>query len=331
MAFAGMVRLSEHVFVHQGTINVGVLLNAPEAILIDFGDGWAAESLQQQGLAVSHVFVTHHHRDQVYGLERRTAGGGEAFRSGPKLYVPEPEVACFTDVERLWSDPRRRWHQYTYRPHHLLLTRRIAPSGTVKEGDAFRFGPVSVKVVDTPGHTDGSVSYIVDDGGVRIAFCGDLICDCGRVWDVYSLQKGGSFGTRTILDYHGFMGDRQRLERSLSKLLEEDCHVLVPSHGVVMREPRKAIRELAENLNAAYANYAATSALHFYFPEVLAGYAREVGARGGPEVEPYPDWLSHVGTTWAVRSSAGALWVMDCGSRKVVEWLESERAKGASI
>ena len=45
-------------------------------------------------------------------------------------------------------------------------------------------------MLDTPGHTDGSLSYLVEVDGKRVVFCGDAIYDEGQVWDLYSLQKG---------------------------------------------------------------------------------------------------------------------------------------------
>jgi len=45
------------------------------------------------------------------------------------------------------------------------------------------------EAIETPGHTDGSLSYLVEIGGKRVAFTGDLICGQGRIWEMYSLQK----------------------------------------------------------------------------------------------------------------------------------------------
>ncbi len=50
----------------------------------------------------------------------------------------------------------------------------------VKQGDHIAFGRHSVEVRETPGHTDGCVTYVTDDR--RMAFTGDalLIRGCGR-------------------------------------------------------------------------------------------------------------------------------------------------------
>ena len=61
-------------------------------------------------------------------------------------------------------------------------------TGAVPEYRTARFGHVDVTTVPTPGHTAGSVSYLVDLAGTRVAFTGDLICTPGKVWSAAALQ-----------------------------------------------------------------------------------------------------------------------------------------------
>ena len=51
---------------------------------------------------------------------------------------------------------------------------------TYAEGAQIEWGPASLTVLETPGHTDGSVTYLVDVDGERFAFSGDLIYDEGK-------------------------------------------------------------------------------------------------------------------------------------------------------
>lgn len=48
----------------------------------------------------------------------------------------------------------------------------------VDDNDVIKLGESEIKVIKTPGHTDGSVCYICDDK----LFCGDTLfyCSCGR-------------------------------------------------------------------------------------------------------------------------------------------------------
>lgn len=93
----------------------------------------------------------------------------------------------------------------------------VAYAKTVKEGDSFRFGSVRMDVLETPGHTDDSLSFVIFDedfGGDAVGvFTGDalFIGDVGRA-DFYpnrakevagllydSLQKLVGLGDQAII------------------------------------------------------------------------------------------------------------------------------------
>ncbi|MFW6163015.1 MAG: MBL fold metallo-hydrolase, partial [Planctomycetota bacterium] len=174
------------------------------------------------------------------------------------------------------------------------------------------------------GHTDGSVSYLIEVDGRRVVFCGDAICGPGQVWDVYSLQKG----TQTT-DYHGFLGARRELVEGLGRIKAAKPHVLVPSHGTILREPAKAIDALAERLETCYDRYVAISALRHYFPKLFADYADRPNHMPIRQGKPVPHGLRHIGTTWVLISKDKAAFVMDCGSPNVVQRLHKMLADGA--
>jgi len=109
-------RLAGDLYVHQGTINVGILRDGSRALLIDCGDGDVKGTLQDLGIdAIEKVVFTHHHRDQASGFQ------GVA-TEGTRVGVPASESGLFCDVQRLWEDPAQRWHLYDSRPNLLLAT-----------------------------------------------------------------------------------------------------------------------------------------------------------------------------------------------------------------
>jgi glyoxylase-like metal-dependent hydrolase (beta-lactamase superfamily II) len=70
-AFTEIVR---GVSLYRDTCNVYVLRSGREAVLIDFGSGAVLDRLGELGVdRVTDVLVTHHHRDQVQGLDRAVA------------------------------------------------------------------------------------------------------------------------------------------------------------------------------------------------------------------------------------------------------------------
>jgi len=324
-----LVELAPNLYVYRGSVNVGILRDGHRALLIDVGEGAVAGVLAELGIShVDRVLFTHHHRDQASGI-------GPFLVAGARIGVPRAERQWFEQVERYWTDPANRWHLYDFRPHRLMLARSIPVHDTYCEGDRFEWGGATIAVMATPGHTDGSVSYQVDLGGARYLFSGDVLYDEGQVWELYSLQKGR--GTR---DYHGFLGDRGRLFKSLGKLRAAAPAALIPSHGNIVTNPERAVDLLRERLTACYRQYVAISALRFYFP----GLFREFRVRSGSSEEgqirwpedmmpvregkPCPGFLKHLGTTWIVSSEDGAAFVVDCGSQDVVQEILAMQARG---
>jgi len=318
---ARLAQLAPNLFVHQGSINVGILRRGRRALLIDFGDGDVESALDKLGIdQVDAVLFTHHHRDQTSGV---VLFAGRGTRVG----VPAAERACFAEVERYWADPAHRWHLYDFRPHNLMLARSIPVHATYRDGDAVRWGGALISVLETPGHTDGSVSYQVDPdasgGPGRYLFCGDLIYDEGQIWELYSLQRG--WGTR---DYHGFLGDRKRLVASLKRVQAADAAVLIPSHGKLIADPGRAIDVLCERLAVCYEKYAAISSLRHYFPELFAEFR---GPSMGMPIQSghaYPDFLKHLGTTWIVISEDRSAFALDCGDEEVIREVRRMQDRG---
>ncbi|MDW8105830.1 MAG: MBL fold metallo-hydrolase, partial [Armatimonadota bacterium] len=297
--------------------NVGVLHHGEEALLIDVGDGAVLDVLAGCGIRwVDGVLLTHHHRDQAEGAPRVLETGGWTG-------APEAERALFEEVEAYWADPSNRWHLYRFRPHNVL-SQSVPIHRTFVDGDTLRWTPARITALQTPGHTDGSMTYLVDVDGQRIAFCGDLIFSEGQILDIYSLQKG--FGGLT--DYHGYMGAWREVIASLRRIEAAGATVLVPSHGHIIRDPKSAIDLLESRLQAVYENYLSTSALWYYFPELLRTQSPTAQPLAVAPSLPVPSFLRHVGTSWMIRSESGHLLVMDCGSEEVVRQVEQWLATG---
>ncbi len=319
----GTTKLSEHLLVHHGPVNVGIVRDGAKALLIDCGDASVAEALPGLGITkVDQIVFTHYHRDQACGVYDMAAAGA-------KITVPAAEREYFSNPAGFWNEDKYLWRVYrSFRPHHLMLTEPLKVDDVAQDGHQFTFGPAKIRVINTPGHTEGAVSYLVEVDGKRVVFSGDCIYDEGQVWDVYSLQKGFSKGGRTIGGYHGFMGDRPRLVESLERIKGLRPHLLVPSHGKLMAEPNRAIDTLTERFETCYENYVAVSALRHYFPELFTDYKGRPGQMPiRPGIKP-PDCLQHFGTTWMLVSGSGAAFVMDVGSPNIVDQVKRKLKHG---
>jgi glyoxylase-like metal-dependent hydrolase (beta-lactamase superfamily II) len=192
------------------------------AVAVDAGSGRWLDHLAMFGVdQVTDVIITHHHRDQTEGLPRLAAGG-------TRIWVPPVERDLIADVDQHWQ-ARRMLNDYTMQQDRFSLLEPVAITGTMPEYRTRRIGHLDVTTVPTPGHTPGSVSYLVDLDGRRLAFTGDLIHSPGKVWSAAALQWS----------YVGLEGAVLTMA-SLALLLTHDPAVLLPSHGEPMHDPPTA-------------------------------------------------------------------------------------------
>jgi hydroxyacylglutathione hydrolase len=130
--------------------NFGVLLHDPASgatAAIDAPEAAPVDAaLQATGWRLSDILVTHHHADHTGGIAELKA------RHGCRVTAPRNEAARIPDVD-----------------------------ATVGEGDTASVGALAGRVIETPGHTAGHISYFFDAD--RLAFVGDTLFSigCGRV------------------------------------------------------------------------------------------------------------------------------------------------------
>ncbi len=152
--------------------------------------------LSKKGLSLKAVLLTHGHLDHVGGLEEALSltGGKAHISSGDASLVKNPDAGI------------RAWMQSSFTGTEKLLF--------LQEGEHLSVGKMEIEVVATPGHTPGSVCYLVTDGDEQLLLSGDTL---------FASSVG-----RT--DLPG--GDSSLLDKSLLRLalLPESLPVL-PGHG----------------------------------------------------------------------------------------------------
>ena len=130
--------------------NYGVLIHDPDSgatASIDAPEAApVAAALKKTGWKLTDILVTHHHGDHTAGIAELKR------RYKCRVLAPRREAQRIADVDE-----------------------------TVGEGDTVRVGGLQGRVIDTPGHTAGHISYFfpVD----KLAFVGDTLFSigCGRV------------------------------------------------------------------------------------------------------------------------------------------------------
>ncbi len=130
--------------------NFGVLVHDPETgatAAIDAPEAAAVEAtLQATGWRLTDILVTHHHGDHTAGIVELKE------RHSCRVTGPRNEAARIPALDH-----------------------------PVGEGDTIAVGALRARVLDTPGHTAGHVTYWFADD--QIAFAGDTLFSigCGRV------------------------------------------------------------------------------------------------------------------------------------------------------
>ncbi|WP_431219447.1 MBL fold metallo-hydrolase [Leifsonia xyli] len=220
-----------HRFADTCNVYVVVAADARGAIAIDFGSGDVLDHLGELGLeTLDAVLMTHHHRDQGQGLPRAVA-------AGIPIHVPPVEQDLFTRVDEMWSS-RALYNDYNLRQDRFSLLDPVPIAGTVPEYRSASFGGISVKTMPTPGHTMGSVTYLVERGDERVAFTGDLIYAPGKVWSLAATQWS----------YTENEGPAMTVLSCLI-LQEEQPTILLPSHGEPMPDAMAALEQLADRMS----------------------------------------------------------------------------------
>jgi hydroxyacylglutathione hydrolase len=130
--------------------NFGVLVHDSETgatAAIDAPEAAPVEAaLKATGWQLTDILVTHHHNDHTAGIAALKR------HHHCRVTAPRGEAARIPDVD-----------------------------ATVAEGDSVKVGALSARVIETPGHTSGHISYWFEQD--KLAFVGDTLFSigCGRV------------------------------------------------------------------------------------------------------------------------------------------------------
>lgn len=170
--------------------------NTKEAVLIDCSEykQEIIEDIYKLEAKVKYILLTHGHFDHILGVNKMT----EAL--GVDAYIKNADIILAENINTM--------------PKLLNLPMAEVPiiNGRIEDWQEFQLGEHKIKAIPTPGHTEGGMSFLVDN---EFLFSGDtLFCQ--------------SFG-RTDL----FGGNIKKLVNSIKNVLFalEDNIIVYPGHG----------------------------------------------------------------------------------------------------
>ena len=183
------------------------LIGTRELALIDPGpadDAHIAAIMKTAGTRpITHIFITHTHRDHTDGLERlqkatgaKVAARGRAAWEAGALRL-SPSGAEFIDMD--------------FKPDIVLDDRDVVTGSDW-----------ALEAIFTPGHAPDHLSFA--DASRKVLFCGDHIM---------------SWNTTVVAPPEGNMADYMR---SLERLLPREETVFLPGHGGRIEQPTRMVK-----------------------------------------------------------------------------------------
>lgn len=152
------------------------------------------EVIRARGVTLEKILLTHGHFDHITAIDTlRDATDAE-------VWIHEDDAELLTDA-----------HKNAF--YKFFQTERVwrPAEHTVKDGDVLTLGNETIKVIHTPGHTMGSVCFLLEDG---------------------RLLTGDTLFARGYGRYDLYGGNVSMLFESLAKMRElpQDLRIL-PGHG----------------------------------------------------------------------------------------------------
>jgi glyoxylase-like metal-dependent hydrolase (beta-lactamase superfamily II) len=233
-------QLHPDLFVWTDTCNVYVLRHGDAALLIDLGNGSVLKHLPEIGVKrVEWILFTHHHREQCQGIDLID-------RSVTKIAAPKEEQALFETPNEF-----RKWYptlgdqfsvygaSYARPPRQpIKLDQPLAPN------DKFNWYGTEIQCLSTPGHSPGSMTYVMRRGGKALAFTGGVIHDGAKMATWYD----------TEWDY-GFAKGIDVLLAAVDLLQKEQIDIALPSQGPSIKDARVQLEKYHAKLTEFRKSY----------------------------------------------------------------------------
>ncbi|MFX1308586.1 MAG: MBL fold metallo-hydrolase [Promethearchaeota archaeon] len=182
-------------------------------VLIDVGlDIEPIQEIEKKGFNLNEIkncLITHGHLDHIGACNQL-----KSFSKDIKFYAHELDAE---KIEQIPTDPYVSQYYADYKYEPIKLTRKFKV-----DNEILKFGKVEIKCIHIPGHTPGSVAYLLETGNKKILFGGDL--------------PGSAINTRG--------GDLDAYLKSMQKLLDLNVDILCEGHEDIIKPAKKAAESI---------------------------------------------------------------------------------------
>jgi len=218
--FLGLMKITDQVYLAGGAgfgysatgdCNVYLVDGGDALALIDTGGGLGARDIlsnvKRMGFdprKIAVAFNTHSHFDHI--------GGNHEIKqaTGCKIAAHEADKRSITELDEN--------SLYAMAQERGLSFKAVDVDVTLKDGDVYQIGDVSLRVVQTPGHTPGCISLLMKEKDGKLSlFCGDM---------------AGASGRLGFINGPGF--DLDDWKRSIKRMLDLKPDKLYPGHNTFL-------------------------------------------------------------------------------------------------
>jgi hydroxyacylglutathione hydrolase len=204
-----------------------------ELALVDVGAGMGAEAIvdnvRRDGFdpkRIRHLILTHAHGDHAGGAARM-----RRLLDDPIVYLSRAVADFLREGNEQGVSLDVAKQVGIYPPDYALDPCQVDVE--LADGDTILVGDLILQVLDTPGHSDGHVSLVVEYGGQRSLFAGDVIFFGGKILlqNIYDCRLDAEI-------------------KSLRKLRELRIDALLPGHFTLsLRDGQRHIERANEVLD----------------------------------------------------------------------------------
>jgi glyoxylase-like metal-dependent hydrolase (beta-lactamase superfamily II) len=242
---------------------------------------------------IAAICVTH--------VQREHLAGAKNFSATPLLVPARDEYLCAGETAyrsriTTWQEPWDWETRGNYQGHLAGALNERPPLEPLSVAGVLHAGKeyLGLKSLATPGHGKNALTFLAEVEGRKVAFCGDLIYEEGKLWNWFDCDW----------DY-GPQAGQKALLASARRLLAEKCDLLLPAHGEPIGDPHRALSTLIARLEAVLHDESNSEAL-LNFPE------KDSPMHGWHELSPHlHQWKT--GNCAALISSSGHALLIDDG------------------